>query len=103
MIKKLLISIILFYFLALIQASFMPHFAIYGIVFNILLLVIIILNIFESSENYLGLYDAIIAGFFLDIFSNSFIGFNILILLTIAVLLKFFFRRYVRIPFTKEI
>jgi len=99
---KAILSIILFYFLTLIQVSFMPHLAIYGIVFNLVLFVIVIWNILESSDKYFGLYQAIIAGFFLDIFSSHFIGYNIIILLLIAFLLKFFLKRYVRIPLTKD-
>jgi len=99
---KAILSIFVFYFLALIQTSFMPHLAIYGVVFNLVLFIVILWNIFENSDNYFGLYQAIIGGFFLDIFSSHFIGYNIIILLLIAILLKFFFKRYVRVPFSKD-
>jgi len=69
---------------------------------NVFLLFIIIWNVIEKPENSLGLYNAILAGFFSDIFSTRFIGFNVLIFLAIAIILKFLFKRYVRIPFIKE-
>lgn len=102
MLKKLLISIIILYFLTLVQTSFLVHFIIWGMVPNLILLLVIVWNIFEKTENKIGLYNGIIGGFFLDIFSNCFIGFNILILLVIVLFIKFIFRRYVRIPFLEK-
>ena len=99
MIKKVFIFIILFYFLALIQTSFMIHFKTWNIVPNLILFSVIVWNIFEKADNRFGVYQAVIGGFFLDIFSNRFIGFNILILVILVILIKLFFRRYVRIPF----
>jgi rod shape-determining protein MreD len=102
MFKKILISIIVFYFLVLIQTSFWVHFNILGIVPNLVLISVILWNLFEKSKNYFGLYAALIGGLFLDIFSNRFIGFYILISLALAVFLKLVFKRYVRIPFIEK-
>lgn len=99
MIKKILIFIILFYFLALVQTSFMIYFKVWNMVPNFILFSVVVWNIFEKADNKFGLYQAIIGGFFLDVFSNRFIGFNILILVILVILIKLFFRRYVRIPF----
>lgn len=99
---KVLISVILFYFLALTQTSFLVHFTVWGIVPNLVLGLVILWNIFENSRDNFGLYNAVIGGFFLDVFSNRFIGFNILILVILAILIKIFFRRYVRIPFIEK-
>ena len=78
---KLLFIIILFYFLVLLQATFLVHFNIFGITFNLVLVLTIIWNIFEESKNPFGVFLAGINGLFLDIFSSGLIGFNILILI----------------------
>jgi len=100
---KILISIILFYFLALLQTSFLAHFSICGIVPNLILITVILWNFFEKPKDYSGLYGAAIGGFFLDIFSNRFVGFYILISLALAIIIKLVIRKYVRIPFTPHL
>lgn len=102
MIKKLLILIVILYLLTLLQTGFLAHFLVWGRVLNLVLILIILWNFFENPKNYLGLYTAAIGGFFLDIFSSHFIGYNILILLGISILIKLIFRRYVKIPFLEE-
>lgn len=101
MFRKALISIIVLYFLVLFQTSFLVHFALWGVVLNLVMLLVIILSIYDKQNSYFGLYSAVIGGFFLDIFSNRIIGFNILILVILAVLLKLVFNKYVSIPFKK--
>lgn len=103
MIKKVLISIIVFYFLVLIQSSFLVHFTVFGAVPNIVLILIIIWNLLEKRKNYFGVVNGLIAGFYLDIFSSHFIGFYVLILAGLAILIKLIFKRYVRIPFVDKI
>ena len=56
------------------------------------------INLFEAQKGKLGLFGAFFGGFFLDIFSENFIGFWVLILLAIAVFIKFILRKYVRFP-----
>lgn len=99
MIKKIFIFIIIFYFFVLVQTSFLIYFKVWNMVPNLILFLVVVWNVFEKADNRFGLYQAIIGGFFLDIFSNRFIGFNILILVISVILIKLFFRRYVRIPF----
>ncbi len=103
MLKKILISIIVFYFLVLLQTSFLVHFTVFGAVPNIVLILVIAWNVLEKKRNYFGIANALIAGFFLDIFSNHFIGFYILILVGSAIFIKLIFKRYVRIPFVDKI
>ena len=103
MLKKILISIIVFYFLVLIQTSFLVHFTIFDAVPNIVLILIIIWNFLEKRRNYLGITNALIGGFFLDVFSSHFIGFYVLILVGLAIFIKLIFKRYVRIPFVDKI
>ena len=102
MYKKIIIFIILFYFLALIQTSFMVHFSIWGLIPNLIFLSVVIWNIFEKSNNNFGIYQAFAAGFFLDIFSSRIIGFNIIILISLAIVIKLFLKSYVRIPFLEK-
>ena len=58
--------------------------------------------IFEETKKSTGILIAFTSGFFLDIFSSRFMGYNIIILLISAYFIKFIFRKYVRIPFVKE-
>jgi len=99
MFKKIIFSLIILYFLALIQTSFLVHFRIMGIVPNLVLFLIVIWNFLEKREDYFGLINAFLGGLFLDIFSGRFIGFNILILLFLAIFLKLVFKKYVQISF----
>ncbi len=94
---KYILCLFLFYFLVLFQTSFLLA------SFNLVFYTIIIWNLLEKKENNLGIFNALIAGFFLDVFSEKFIGFNILILVISALLIKQFIRSYVRIPFIEKI
>jgi len=96
--KKLLTSVLFFYFLTLFQTSFFPHFPM-GCFLNFVLLTIILINLFEDSRENFGLFSAFFSGFFLDIFSKNFLGFWILILLATSFFLKYIFKKYVRFPF----
>ena len=102
MIKKILISIIIIYFLTLLETSFFVHFNIFRWIPNVILLYVIIFNIIESPKKYGGVYISIVAGFFVDIFSSNFIGYSIIIFLATSLLLKLIFNRYVRIPFFEK-
>lgn len=96
MIKKLLIITVLFYFLALLQTSFLVHFDIKGMVPNFILLSVILINLFESQREKTGIFAAFIGGFFLDIWSVNVFGMEILILLACAIFIKLIIKRYVR-------
>lgn len=93
MFKKLLILIPVFYFLTLLQGSFLP--------FNLILILVILINLFEKQENYLGISSTLPAGFFLDIYSQKPIGYYILILLITAVFIKIVLKKYIHIPLRK--
>jgi len=96
--KNILILFFAFYFLTLFQTSFLIYFSFRGFTLNLVLILIILLNIFEKPSEKLGLLSAFIGGFFLDIFSENFIGFWILILLSLAIFIKFILKRYLRLP-----
>ncbi|KKP54336.1 MAG: hypothetical protein UR46_C0024G0004 [Parcubacteria group bacterium GW2011_GWA1_33_6] len=81
--------ILLFFLFALLQVSFLPHFSIMGVVPN-LVFILFFLFIFFERENQGGetFFTVIIAGFFLDIFSTSFLGKSILLLLVMYLFLR---------------
>jgi len=100
-VKDFLLLSIFLYILVLFQTSFLVYFDVSGYVLNFILIVVIFINLFESSQEKLGISSAFIGGFFLDIFSENFLGFWILILLATAIFIKFIFKKYVRIPIIK--
>lgn len=101
MVKKILAFIIFFYIFALFQTSFLVHLRIFGQIPNLILISIILINFFEKPEDYSGVFAAIIAGFFLDIFSEKSIGFSILILVALSLFIKLILKKYVQIPIIK--
>jgi len=101
-IKKILIWTIVYFIFSLLQTSFLVHFGLLGKYLNLILISVIIYNLIENRNNLFGLSNAIIGGFFLDIFSSQFFGFYILILLTIAITIKFVFKEYVKIPLIEK-
>lgn len=98
MFYKYLILIVFFYFISLIQNSFLVHFSILGVIPNLILILTCLFTFFEKPQSYYGIVSAVIGGFFLDIFSGSFIGMSILSLIIIYFLIKEFLRRLKDIP-----
>ncbi len=96
--KKAIFFFVVFYFLALFQVSFFAHFSFLGIVPNVLIVLVIGISVFENSDSASGLFAALGAGFFLDIFSQKPLGLSVAILFIAALLIKTFKRTYVRIP-----
>ena len=99
---KYIVSIIIIYLLALFQTSFLVHFSLWGMIPNLILISVFLWILFEKPESNFGIYNAFIGGFLLDIFSERLIGFNILILLIMAIFLKIILNKYVRLPFKKS-
>ena len=85
---KILILILFFYFLALFQDSFLSHFSVFGTSPNLILILFCLLSFFEGPYKYSNVFLAIAAGFFLDIFSNSFFGVSIFSLIIIYFFIK---------------
>lgn len=94
---KNIFLIICFYFLTLLQSSFFPHFP-FGSWWNLVLVSVIIINLLEHPREKTGFLSAFFGGLLLDIFSEHFIGFWVLILLTLTIFIKFIFKKYVRCP-----
>lgn len=85
---KILILVLFFYLFTLFQNSFLANFSIYGVVPNFVLILVCLLSFFEKPHEYFGLFSVLIAGFFLDIFSSSFLGASILSLIIIYFFIK---------------
>ncbi|MCD6402564.1 rod shape-determining protein MreD [bacterium] len=95
--KKFLILAIFFYILAILETSFFIHFKFFSFLPNLILISQILITLFEKPYKTDALYSAILAGFFLDIFSEKPLGFNIITLFFITFFLKEILKRYVRI------
>ena len=96
--KKSLFIILFFYFLVLLQTSFLVHFSLWGYVPNLILISVVLLNIFIPNVK-LGVGAALIGGFLLDVFSSNFFGFWILILLGISIFIQYILKKYIQFPF----
>ncbi len=95
--QKPVIIILLFYFFVLLQNSFFTHFNLFGAIPNLVFILFFLLVFFEgrskgflahSETNYQVFFIAAIAGIFLDIFSYTYIGPSIVILIMVGFLLK---------------
>lgn len=86
---KILISAILFYFIALLQNSFFVYFNIFGAVPNFIFIFFFFLVFFSKKKGYYEtIFYSLTAGFFSDIFSPFKMGISIALLLMIGVLIK---------------
>ncbi|XOB40784.1 MAG: rod shape-determining protein MreD [Candidatus Nealsonbacteria bacterium] len=93
MIKKIILITLGFYFLILLQSSFFVHFSNYAL--NLVLIAVVLINFFEEQKESFGVISALIAGFLLDIFFSSYLGYWILICFLISIFMKLIFKRYV--------
>jgi rod shape-determining protein MreD len=103
--KKIIILVLIFYFLILMQASFLVHFSILGIVPNLVFIFVIFINILNFAQ-WQKFYSAIVGGFYLDIFSLSnpfgFFGFYTLTLIACYFFIKIILEKYVRFSFLQK-
>ncbi|KPJ56926.1 hypothetical protein AMJ49_03340 [Parcubacteria bacterium DG_74_2] len=112
MVKEISILILIFYFLAILQSSFLPHFLksdsflnpvvrffYHGV--NLPLLAMVLISFFLALEKKLIFFSAFLAGFFLDLFSTKFFGFWTLISFSLLFLTEII-KKHVRIPFIKK-
>lgn len=93
MIKKVILVALGFYLLILLQSSFFVHFSNYAL--NLVLIAVVLINFFEEQKESFGVVSALIAGFLLDIFFSSYIGYWVLICFLISIFIKLIFKRYV--------
>lgn len=101
---KIIICILGLYLLSVLQTSFFVHFRIWGVIPNLVILLIALCGLLEKTENIFsrGVFLAFVGGFFLDLYSPHFFGFYILISVFMVVAIKIILKKYVRIPFTQR-
>ena len=94
---RLLIIFLSIGLLSILQTSFLVHFNIAGAMLNLVFILFFLIVFFSAqgeTSPLLGgedLFSAIIAGFFLDIFSSSYFGGAIILLLIIVFVFKYLF------------
>ncbi len=107
MTRKVLTFIILFYVVILLTTSFLVHFKL-GNLFSGLFLVFFTLAsflYFWKQKKYRKKWQrtcyefsaVFVIGFFWDIFSDSFLGFHVLILFVLVVFTRFVFKNYIQL------
>jgi len=86
---KPVLTILLFYFFALLQTSFFANFGFFGSLPNLVFILFFLLVFFEDKKSsHLILFYAVISGFFLDVFSATYFGYSIIALIIIGILFK---------------
>lgn len=86
---KYLITIILFYFFAVLDNSLFAHFGLFGVVPNLVFILFYFLIFFEQKNNYYEIiFYSTIAGFFLDLFSPIYFGTSIVAMIIISLFTK---------------
>ncbi len=104
LVRNILILIFVFYFLVLFEGSFLAHFSIKGVTPNLVFILVLLFNFFSSAENglppsrrklnkYIGLWTAVIGGFFSDVFSMPPFGVSLISFL----FLYFFIKRFLHL------
>jgi rod shape-determining protein MreD len=84
-----IISILLFYLLAILQTSFFMYFNLFGALPNLVFTLFFLLIFFNSKNQYLpAVFFGFFAGLFLDIFSIFPIGSSIILLTIVGLLVK---------------
>jgi hypothetical protein len=99
---KIVFIIFLLCLLALIQMGFLARLDLIGNswlrYFNIIIMFVVIFAFFERRKENASFTAAVFGGVLLDLYSENFFGFWVLILLTVVLLTKFVVRKYVRVP-----
>lgn len=82
------IIILVFYLLAILQNSFLPHFNLFGAMPNIVFIAFFLLLFFSLPNSLEHIFYSLTAGFFLDVFSNTYFGLSMISLFLIGFLTK---------------
>ena len=86
--RNILAIIIFFYFLSLIQTSFLVPFNVSGKLPNLILVFVIYFVLLENPKENFGFFTAFVGGFYIDIFSSHPLGTTTIFLLVLTFLLK---------------
>jgi hypothetical protein len=88
--------------IGLFQNSFLSRFAIFQpgwfMWINPVTAIVATAALFERRQNRFSWWLAVCGGAVMDIFSEHFFGFWLLVLLTLAAVIKFVIKKYVQIP-----
>jgi hypothetical protein len=99
---KRITTILVLISLALFQAGFAAHLALFGGRWfewvNFVSLPVVLIAIFERRRRNFSWFAAVFGGFFLDIYSSRFFGFWIIALAVLVLIIKLGIKKYVRIP-----
>jgi len=94
MILKTIVTFFSFYFLTLLQVSFLVHFI--PALPNLILIIVLLINFFENKKENFGIIVAFAGGFFLDVFSENYIGFHIAVLFLFSIIIKLVLKNYLQ-------
>jgi hypothetical protein len=102
MTKKTAGVLLTFVCLGIFQTTIAPHFWFFDFPWfewlNFITVPLAIFALFERRRNNLSWAAAILGGFILDVYSQRFFGFWIILLTVLTALIKFAVKKYVRIP-----
>lgn len=96
---KILLVVLFWFFLILIQTSFISIYT----DFNFIILFIVIINLIEDPENNFGLISAFLGGLFLDLNTTYQFGIFILGLVVFSLTVKMVLLKFLRIPYVSFI
>lgn len=99
--KQAFFLIFIFVFLALLQTSFLAHFALQGFVIPLAIIGVVILGVF-ARVSFVGLLGVFVGGLVLDVFSQHFFGYWTLVVVLVFCVVSFFTHTYVRFPILKR-
>jgi len=83
--KKEIFLILLIFFLVFLQQSFLPYFTIWGMVPNLVFILVFIINVLDYKS---GIILSFLAGLILDIYSGLPLGVSALLFLIMAIFIK---------------
>jgi len=86
---KYILAFFIFWLSIILQTSFLAHFSIFGGVVNLVFVLFFLFTFFENPGSYFGVINAILAGFFLDVFSHTYFGLSIASLALIYFMNKY--------------
>jgi len=93
-----LLTGLIFYFLNIIQISFLPFLDFFIFQINFSMVIALLVCVLEESQKLLGIFCAFWAGLFMDIFVGSmFFGLFTVSFLLIAIMLKLALYKYVKL------
>lgn len=85
---KYLLLVVAFYFISVIQSSFLSHFVVFGVAANLSLVLVCLITFLSNTRSYAGVVAATASGVFLDLLGGSFFGVSIFAMLLAYLIVK---------------